>query len=52
MISIGDFVDYDAGNGLDRYEVVFIDNDEVQLTNCCGANTFANISDLENSKVG
>lgn len=52
MISIGDFVDYDAGNGLDRYEVVFIDNNEAQLANCCGANTFVSLSDLENSKVG
>lgn len=45
-INIGDKVDYDAGSGADRWEVMSVDGDEVYLSNTYGATTTANIRDI------
>ena len=45
-ISVGDYVSYDDGPGTDRWEVVSIEGNRVELRNDQGGTTFADINDI------
>ncbi len=45
-ISVGDYVIYDDGPGTDRWEVVSIEGNTVELRNDQGGTTFADINDV------
>lgn len=45
-ISVGDYVSYDDGSGTDRWEVVSIEGNRVELRNDQGGTTFADINDV------
>lgn len=45
-ISVGDYVSYDDGPGTDRWEVVSIQGNRVELRNEQGGTTFADINDV------
>ena len=45
-ISVGDYVSYDDGPGTDRWEVVSIQGNRVELRNDQGGTTFADINDV------
>lgn len=45
-ISVGDYVSYDDGPGTDRWEVVSIEGNRVELRNDQGGTTFADINDV------
>lgn len=49
MLTVGDFVDFDAGNGVDRYEIIGLFDDYVQLSNCYGATTQVSLEELKGS---
>jgi GNAT superfamily N-acetyltransferase len=45
-VSVGDYVSYDDGPGTDRWEVVSIEGNRVELRNNQGGTTFADINDV------
>lgn len=48
VIQVGDFVEYDAGEGTDRWEVLSVNGDDVQLVNCCGGTVLVSSSFFDN----
>lgn len=47
MIQVGDIVEYDAGAGLDRWEVISINDGTAQIVNCFGGTTFVDVLNIE-----
>lgn len=47
MLEVGNFIEFDAGEGQDRWKILDINGDTVYLSNTCGATTYTSLENLQ-----